>query len=181
MIFRETKISGAYIIDLEPVSDARGFFARLWCRDEFREYGLQTNFVQANTTLSREKGTLRGLHYQVAPHAEAKLVRCIRGAVYDVAVDVRAGSDTFGNWTGVELTQNNRSMFYVPEGCAHGYLSLTDSAEASYLTTAVYSPATERGIRYDDPSFDIVWPSPVRVVSEKDQSWSDFEFDEDSV
>jgi len=181
MIFSETKISGAYVINPEPLSDGRGFFARLWCREEFQKYSLQTDFVQANTTYSRERGTLRGLHYQVPPYTETKLVRCIRGAIYDVAVDVRAKSETFGNWMGVKLTQDNRNMFYVPKGCAHGYLALTDGAEASYFTTAVYSPAAERGIRYDDPSFDILWPSPVRVVSEKDKSWSAFNHSMDSI
>lgn len=178
MIFRETTISGAYVIDPEPISDPRGFFARVWCRDEFREHGLSTDFVQANTVFSRERGTLRGLHYQVSPHAEAKLVRCTGGTIYDVAVDIRADSETFGEWVGTELSRENRRMLYMPEGCAHGYLSLTGDAEAFYLVTAAYAPDAERGIRYDDPAFDIIWPSPVRVVSEKDQSWPDFQFDE---
>jgi len=175
MIFRETDVPGAYVIELETKGDERGFFARMWCRDEFEEQGLPTDFVQANTAYSRRRGTLRGLHYQAPPHAEAKLVRCIQGAVYDVVLDVRLDSDTFGVWTGVKLSQENRDLFYVPEGCAHGYLTLTDHAEVLYMVTAPYAPEAERGIRFDDPAFDITWPIDVDVISDKDQSWPNFE------
>jgi len=178
MIFHETTISGVYVIDLEPISDPRGFFARAWCRDEFLEHGLSTDFVQANTVLSRDRGTLRGLHYQVPPHAEAKLVHCIGGVIYDVAVDIRVDSETFGKWVGTKLSSEKRRMLYIPEGCAHGYQSLTSNAETFYQVTAAYAPDAERGIRYDDPALDITWPSPVHMVSEKDQSWPDFKSDE---
>lgn len=173
MVFHSTDIDGAFEVELEPKGDDRGFFARMWCRDTFEQQGLVTDFVQANTAFSRQQGTLRGLHYQAAPHQEAKLVRCIQGAAFDVAVDVRPDSETFGAWAGVRLSQDNRRLFYVPEGCAHGYLTLTDDTELLYLVTAAYAPDAERGVRYDDPAFAIQWPADVQVLSEKDRSWPD--------
>lgn len=177
MIFDQLKINGAYVISPEPISDARGHFARLWCQDEFRAQGVRTDFVQMNASLSHGAGTLRGLHYQAVPHSEAKLVRCTRGVIFDVAVDLRADSETFGEWFGRELSQKKGDMLYVPEGCAHGYLTLTRGAEVSYMVTVPYAPHAERGIRHDDPMFDIEWPIEVRHISEKDRSWVDFNLD----
>ncbi len=174
MLFHPTPIASAYVIDVEKREDDRGFFARAWCAREFGERGLVTSFVQGNIGASRRKGTLRGMHYQVAPHEEAKLVRCTRGAVWDVLLDVRAGSPTFGKWFGVELTADTHRMLYIPPGCAHGYQALTDDVEVFYLVSAFYTPEAERGIRYDDPAFAIEWPLPVTVISDKDRTWPDF-------
>lgn len=177
MDFYETDIPGAYIAELEKIGDERGFFARTWCRDEFAEQGITASFVQANTAFSRKRGTLRGLHYQAPPHAEGKLVRCIQGTIYDVALDMRPDSSAFGTWIGVELSSENRRLLYIPEGCAHGYLTLTGDTEVFYLVTARYAPDAERGVRYDDPAFDIEWPIEVEVISEKDASWPDVSVD----
>jgi dTDP-4-dehydrorhamnose 3,5-epimerase len=174
VIFTETAVASAFIIDVDKREDDRGFFARAWCIDEFAARGLHPRFVQGNIGHSARRGTLRGLHYQVAPHEEAKLVRCTAGAVWDVLVDVRVGSPTFGTWVGVELTATNHRMLFVPEGCAHGYQSLEDGSETFYLVTTGYAPAAERGIRFDDPSFDIQWPLPVGEISDKDRSHPDF-------
>jgi dTDP-4-dehydrorhamnose 3,5-epimerase len=175
MIFTKAALQGAYVIDLEKHADTRGFFARVFCQHEFAEHDLPRDMVQMNLSHSPEKGTLRGLHYQVAPHEEAKYIRCTRGAVYDVSVDVRPDSPTFGQWMGVELTQDNYRMVYVPEGCAHGYLTLTADSEVNYQVSSFYTPGVERGIRYDDPAIGIEWPAEIRVVSEKDRSWPAFE------
>lgn len=175
MIFSETPIAGAWLIDLEPRGDERGFFARVWCERELNDRGLVSRFVQCNNAFSRRKGTLRGLHYQVEPHAEVKLMRCIRGAVFDVIVDVRPLSPTYLRWFGVELTADNRRMLYVPEGCAHGYQTLTDDSEVLYPVSAAFAPDAERGIRWNDPLFAIEWPGEVSpLVSEKDRRWPDF-------
>jgi dTDP-4-dehydrorhamnose 3,5-epimerase len=174
MIFTETEIPGAVLIDLEPHGDSRGFFARAWSADEFEARGLSISFVQANVSLSAQRGTLRGLHYQVAPHQEAKLVRCTRGAIHDVVVDLRPESPTYRRWIGVELSAENRRMLYVPEGCAHGYQTLTDDAEVFYPVTARYAPESERGLRFDDAAFGIDWALEVSVISEKDRSWPDY-------
>jgi dTDP-4-dehydrorhamnose 3,5-epimerase len=163
------------VIDLQKHGDDRGFFARVFCQDEFADHGLPRDMVQMNLSYSAMKGTVRGLHYQVAPHEEAKYIRCTRGAVYDVTVDVRPSSPTFKQWMGVELTQENYRMVYVPEGCAHGYLTLVDDSEVNYQVSAFYAPEAERGLRYDDPAIAIEWPTDVRVVSEKDRSWPAFE------
>lgn len=171
MQFIETKIDGAYIIDPTKHEDDRGFFARRWCKDIFEKQGLSTDFVQANTGYSRRRGTLRGVHYQTAPHEEAKLVSCTRGSVYDVMVDLRDGSPSFGEWLGIELNDRDHRMVYVPAGCAHGYLTLEDDTELFYPVTAAYHPESEGGIRYDDPSFDIQWPIDIEVISDKDASW----------
>jgi dTDP-4-dehydrorhamnose 3,5-epimerase len=175
VIFRETDVDGAVLIELERYEDERGFFARAWSRDEFAGRGLETSFVQANVGHSRRRGTLRGLHYQLAPHAEVKLVRCIRGAVFDVVVDLRPESPTHGRWHGVELSASNGRALYVPAGCAHGYLALVDASETFYEVTAAYTPHAERGIRWNDPGFAIRWPDVgALVVSEKDRGWPDY-------
>ncbi len=175
MIFTPTTISGAYIIDLDKREDSRGFFARGWCAQEMRQQGLLERLVQANLSFNKKQGTLRGMHYQMAPKTEAKLIRCIRGALYDVIIDMRPGSPTQHHWMGIELTSENRRMLYVPESCAHGFLTLEDDTEALYLVSEFYAPECERGLRYNDPVFAIPWPGKVDVVSEKDLSWPDYQ------
>jgi dTDP-4-dehydrorhamnose 3,5-epimerase len=175
MHFSETPIAGAHVIDLEPRRDDRGFFARVWCRDEFASHGLSAEFVQCNDAFSARRGTLRGLHYQVAPHAEAKLIQCVRGAIFDVVVDLRPGSPTFRQWFGTELSAENHRMMYVPQGCAHGYLTLEDATEIVYPVTHAYRPSAERGVRWDDPQFGIAWPRAGSIiVSDKDRQWPDY-------
>jgi dTDP-4-dehydrorhamnose 3,5-epimerase len=174
MIFIETELKGAYIIEIERREDDRGFFARTWCQKEFEDHGLVARIVQANTSYNRLKGTLRGMHYQHAPHAETKLVRATRGAIYDVIVDLRPESPTYKRWIGVELTADNRRALFVPEGFAHGFQTLEDNTDVSYQVSAFYTPGAEGGLRYNDPAFDIQWPLPVSVVSGKDAAWPDF-------
>ena len=174
MIMRPTSLHGAYVIDLEKREDSRGFFARAWCRREFEQHHLVPDLVQANLSYNTMKGTLRGMHYQAEAYGEVKLVRCTRGRLYDVIIDVRPESPSYGRWLGVELTADNRLMLYVPAGFAHGYETLEDDTEALYLVSEYYTPGAERGVRYDDPAFKIVWPLPVTSVSEKDQKWPDF-------
>jgi dTDP-4-dehydrorhamnose 3,5-epimerase len=175
MTFVETPIAGAWLIEPEPRSDERGFFARLWCEDAFAARGLTARFVQCNNGYSRHRGTLRGLHLQAQPYGEVKLVRCIRGAIFDAIVDVRPPSPTYLQWFGVELTADDRRMLYVPAGCAHGYQTLADDTEVLYPVSAPYTPAAERGIRWDDPLFDIRWPdAPERRLSPKDGTWPDY-------
>ena len=172
VIFTETPIAGVYLVELEPRRDARGFFARAFCADEFAAHGLETRWVQANIGHSARKGTIRGLHYQAPPHAEAKLVRCTAGAVYDVGVDVRESSPTYLEWHGAELSAENGSMLYLPHGVAHGYQSLADDTETYYLVSAPYAPSAERGLRWSDPAIGIAWPLPEDpTVSEKDAGW----------
>lgn len=171
MIFTETAIPGAFVVELKPFHDQRGFFARSWCQREFAERGLADQMVQGNVSYNRRRGTLRGMHYQRAPHAEAKLVRCTRGAVYDVALDLRPDSPTYKRWTAVELSADSQRMFYIPPGCAHGFLTLADDTELTYQVSAFYTPEAEGGVRYDDPAFGISWPIEVTVISEKDRSW----------
>ena len=173
MIFRETKLKGAFIIELEKREDDRGFFARSWCKKEFEEHGLTTNMVQSNIAFSKRKGTLRGLHYQGAPYGEEKVVRCTRGSLYDVLVDLRPGSTTYRQWIGVELTPDNNKMVYIPEGFAHGYQTLEDNTEVTYQVSQFYFPDFERGLRYDDPAIGIDWPLIVKIISEKDKGWPD--------
>jgi dTDP-4-dehydrorhamnose 3,5-epimerase len=175
MQFTERSIQGAFRVDVVPVQDDRGRFARAWCAEEFATQGLTEAFVQANLVHTHRAGTVRGLHYQVAPHEEAKYIRCIRGAVYDVILDLRPDSPTYLQWHGETLTGDSQAAFYVPSGCAHGYQTLTDDAEVFYQVSTPYSPGAERGICYDDPTFDVEWPHPVTVVSEKDQSWASFD------
>lgn len=174
MIFVNTKLPGAYLIEIERLADHRGFFGRSWCQKEFENHGLTSEVVQANISFNKKMGTLRGMHYQVAPYEEAKLVRCTRGAIYDVMIDLRPGSETFRQWIGVELAANEYRMLYIPEGCAHGFQTLEDNSEVIYQVTQFYTPGAERGVRYDDPAFGIKWPVPVIIVSDKDKSWPDF-------
>ena len=175
MRFTELDLRGAFLIELDRIEDERGFFARTFAREEFAERGLATEIVQANTAFNRRQGTVRGMHYQAAPHAEAKLVRCTRGAVYDVIVDLRRDSPSFTRWVSVELTAENDAMLYVPEGFAHGYQTLADDTETSYLMSTAYDPAAGRGVRWDDATFGIEWPEAgERTLNERDRSWPDF-------
>ena len=175
MIFTAAPLNGAYLIDLEKKGDDRGFFARAFCENEFGQHHLVGHFCQINNSLSGPKGTLRGMHYQLAPRAETKVVRCIRGALYDLILDLRAGSPTFGLSFGAELTAENRRMMYVPKGFAHGFLTLDDDTETIYLADEFYSPECERVIRYDDPKFNLQWPATPTVISAKDKSQPDFD------
>ena len=175
MEFTETRLKGAYLVRLKRIEDHRGFFARGFCRDEFASHGLNSNMMQLNVGFSHSKGTLRGLHYQEAPHAEAKFVRCTRGAIYDVIVDVREGSPTRGQWVGAELTADDGTMLYAPEGFAHGYQTLVDNAEMYYLTSAPYASKAAKGVRFDDPLLSIEWPLTVAVISDADRNWPDFQ------
>ena len=175
MVFEETPLKGAWLIDLEKRGDERGFFARVFCEKEFAAHGLATRFVQVNDSLSAQKGTLRGMHYQLAPASEVKIVRCIRGWLWDVVLDVRAGSPTFGQWFGAELSAENRLAMYCPAGFAHGFLTLEPDTESFYLASHAYAPAHERGIRWNDPRFGIEWPIEPSVVSDKDQNQRDFD------
>jgi len=174
MEFSETKLKGGFLVGLSKRSDQRGFFARAWCKDEFAAHGLNPNMVQLNTAHSHEKGTLRGMHFQAEPHAEAKFVRCTRGALFDVMIDLRPDSPTHRQWFGAELTADNGLMMYVPEGFAHGYQTLSDDTEMYYLTSAVYAATSAGGVRYDDPAFGIQWPLPVSVISDADAKWPDY-------
>ncbi len=175
MIFTKTKLQGAIIIEIEKQGDDRGFFARAWCRKEFEEHGLTFNPVQANIAFSKTKGILRGMHYQVAPNEEAKLIRCISGVIYDVIIDLRPDSATYRQWLGVELSADNYKMLYVPEGFAHGYQALMDNTEVFYQVSQFYSPKSERGVRWDDPAFSIKWPKIDNcIVSTKDENLPNF-------
>ena len=171
MEFEPTKLAGAYVVRQKKLTDARGFFARVWCTEEFRQHGLDPTIVQINTGFSHTAGTLRGMHYQAAPHAEAKFVRCTRGALFDVLIDLRPGSPTRGQWVGYELTADDGAMLYAPEGFAHGYQTLCADTEMYYTTTAMYAGGSARGVRFDDPAFGIAWPLPVSVVSDADRNW----------
>jgi dTDP-4-dehydrorhamnose 3,5-epimerase len=174
MIFTETKLRGAFIIDVGRVEDERGFFARTWCQREFEAHGLCARVVQCNTSFNKHKGTLRGMHYQAAPYAEAKLVRCTRGAIYDVIIDLRPDSPTLKGWVAAELTEDNRRMLYAPEGFAHGYQTLEDNTEVFYQMSQFYVPEYARGVRWDDPAFKISWPVEKHIISERDQAFPDF-------
>jgi dTDP-4-dehydrorhamnose 3,5-epimerase len=175
MIFTETPLAGAYVIDIEKRGDERGFFARAFCEEEFARHGLAIRVVQANDSLSARKGTLRGMHYQLAPKAETKIVRVIRGALYDIILDLRPDSRTFGQSYGAELTAENRRMMFVPKGFAHGFITLADDTEAYYLVDEFYSPECERGVRWNDARFAIQWPAPMVVISDKDRNYRDFD------
>jgi len=171
MIFTETPLQGAFVVDLKKIGDDRGFFARAFCAREFEEHGLKPMIAQANMSYNGQKGAVRGLHYQTAPATEAKFMRCIAGAIYDVIVDLRPESETYLQHFGVELSAENRRALYVPEMFAHGYLALTDGAEVFYTASEFYTPGVEAGLRFDDPALAIKWPIPVEIVSEKDQAW----------
>jgi dTDP-4-dehydrorhamnose 3,5-epimerase len=175
MLFNKTPLQGAYTIDLEKRGDDRGFFARLFCEKEFGAAGLETHFVQINNSSSATRGTLRGMHFQLPPAAEVKVVRCIKGALYDVIVDLRPDSPSFKQWFGAELSAENRRMMYVPRGFAHGFITLTDDTEAFYLVSAFYAPEQERGLRFDDPAIGIEWPLTPTEMSEKDRKWPDLD------
>jgi dTDP-4-dehydrorhamnose 3,5-epimerase len=171
MKFEETCLKGAWLIDLDPVEDDRGFFARAFCQQEFAGHGLKPEVVQSNLSYNAQKGTLRGLHYQLPPAAEAKFIRCISGAIYDVIVDMRPDSPTYLQHVGVELSASNRQALYIPEMFAHGYQALADNAEVLYQVSEFYTPGVERGLRYDDPRLAIEWPAAVTVISDKDRDW----------
>lgn len=171
MRFTETSLEGAYLVELEKHADERGFFARAFCQREFEDHGLEPRVAQANTSFSNQKGTMRGMHYQVPPASETKLVRCIRGAIYDVIVDVRPESPTYLEHVGEELSAENRNALYVPRGFAHGCVSLVDDTEIMYLVSEFYAPGHERGLRFDDPTLGIEWPIEISLISDKDASW----------
>ena len=174
MLFRETKLPGAFVIDLQKHEDERGFFARSWCRKEFEAHGLDPRTVQCNVSFNKVKGTLRGMHYQVAPYAEAKLVRCTRGAIYDVIIDLRRGSATYKQYVSEVLSSNNYKALFVPEGFAHGFQTLEDNSEVFYQMSEFYSPEHQRGLRYNDPAFKISWPIDATVISDRDRNYEDF-------
>jgi dTDP-4-dehydrorhamnose 3,5-epimerase len=176
MIFRETKLKGAYIIELEPIEDERGFFARSFCQEEFRRNGLTFQIVQCNISFNKKKGTLRGMHYQASPHEEAKLVSCIRGAIRDVIIDLRCEALTFKKWFSVELASDKAKMLYIPKGFAHGFQTLADDTQVFYHMSEFYHPEFARGIRWNDPTFGIEWPEESnRIISQQDLSYPDFE------
>ena len=171
MRFVATPLDGVWLIELERIEDDRGFFARSWCRNELADHGVDAVMVQGNTGYSHKRGTLRGMHWQKAPYGEVKLVRCTKGSIYDVVVDVRHDSGTFLSWFGAELTADNGTMMLVPEGYAHGYQTLADRSEIFYLTSQFYESSAATGARYDDPSVGIEWPIEVTVISEQDRAW----------
>lgn len=174
MLFNPTVLPGVFEIEVEPICDERGFFARAWCRREFDAHGLISTLVQCSVSFNVQKGTLRGMHYQSQPDAEVKLVRCTRGAIYDVVLDLRQDSPTFTQWLALRLTADRRNMVYVPEGCAHGFLTLTNDAEVFYQMSEFYNPASARGVRWDDPAFQIAWPETIAVISDRDRTYPDF-------
>jgi dTDP-4-dehydrorhamnose 3,5-epimerase len=174
MIFHPTAIAGAWIVEPERREDPRGFFARTWCRREFREHGLETDLEQCNTSWNEARGTLRGLHFQASPHDEAKLVRCTRGSLIDVALDLRPQSATYLTHTSVTLSWENRLALYIPKGCAHGFQALEDGTEVYYQMSDAYSESASRGVRWDDPAFGIAWPIMPPILSPRDAAWSDF-------
>ncbi|WP_010588147.1 dTDP-4-dehydrorhamnose 3,5-epimerase [Schlesneria paludicola] len=171
MIFRETPLRGAYLIEPERMEDPRGFFARSWCQREFAERGLCDQFTQCNISFNHKAGTVRGMHYQAAPHAETKLVRCTAGAIYDVIVDMRPVSPTYRQWFAAELSAENRQMLYIPEEFAHGFQTLTDQSEVFYQMSHEFHASSSRGFRWNDEKIGISWPSPVTVIGDKDQNW----------
>jgi dTDP-4-dehydrorhamnose 3,5-epimerase len=171
MIFTETTLPGAYVIEPERINDHRGFFARVWCKKELQQHGLTSELSQSNVGFSCRKGTVRGLHFQRFPHAEAKIVRCTRGSMFDVIVDLRPESSTYKRWFGVELSDENRKMIYVPEGMAQGYMTLQDNTEMNYHTSEFFDAEAASGVRFDDPVLGIRWPMAATVVSEQDRNW----------
>ncbi|MSU62676.1 MAG: dTDP-4-dehydrorhamnose 3,5-epimerase [Pedosphaera sp.] len=175
MIFTTTRINNVWVIDLEKHADERGFFARTWCQEEFQKRGLNPRLVQCGVSRSTRRGTLRGMHFQTAPHEEAKLVRCTRGAIFDVAVDLHRSSPTFRQWVAIELSADNGRMIYIGEGCAHGFQTLTDDTEVAYQMSEFFHPESSRGVRWNDPAFSIEWPPcEHRILSERDANFSDF-------
>jgi dTDP-4-dehydrorhamnose 3,5-epimerase len=174
MKFTETKLKGAYIIDIEKHEDERGFFSRSWCVNEMKDHGINVSILQANISYNKSKGTLRGMHYQVEPYQEAKLVRCSRGSIFDVIIDLRKNSSTFKQWIGVELSHENYKMLYVPEDFAHGFMTLEGDTEVSYLMSEIFVPGAGATIRWNDPVFNIKWPLNLKVMSEKDKLQADY-------
>ena len=174
MIFVGAGLPGVYVIEIEKLADERGFFARTWCKHEFRDHGIEVGWVQCNVSGNRRRGTLRGMHYQAAPSQEAKLVRCTRGAVHDVIIDLRPDAHTYLEHASAVLTAEDGRMLYIPEGLAHGFLTLEDDTEVFYMMSEFYAPHLARGVRWNDPVFDIQWPAAVEVVSDRDQSYADF-------
>ena len=174
MIFIETKLKGAYIIEMEPIEDERGFFARAWCKSEFKTHGLNSDLVQCDISFNKKRGTLRGMHYQCTPYEEAKLIRCLRGAIYDVIIDLRSESKTYKQWSAIELTAENRKMIYVPEGFAHGFQTLDENTEVFYQMTEFYHGECARGVRWDDKEFEIKWIVKEKIMSEKDKKYKLF-------
>jgi dTDP-4-dehydrorhamnose 3,5-epimerase len=174
MKFTPTRLPGCYVVELDKRVDERGYFARTWCEQELAAAGLNPSVTQVNVGVSIHAGTMRGMHYQRAPHAEAKLIRCSRGVLYDVAVDLRPESPTFRQWYGCELSGATGRMLYIPEGCAHGYLTLEPDTEMMYFTSATYAAGSATGVRYNDPAFGIEWPAPISIVSAADANWPDF-------
>jgi len=174
MIFTETRLKGAFLIQPELIEDERGFFARTWSQREFAERGLNSKLTEGNISFNKKKGTLRGMHYQAPPHGQAKLVRCTRGSIYDMIIDLRSSSTTFKEWLGVELTASNHLMLYIPENFAHGYQTLEDETEIAYQVSGAYAPESERGVRWDDPAFGINWPLTVTIINERDRTYPNF-------
>jgi dTDP-4-dehydrorhamnose 3,5-epimerase len=174
MIFLETKLPGVFEIHIEAKADDRGFFARTWCQKEFGAHGLNGKLVQCSLSFNSRQGTLRGMHYQIAPYEEAKLIRCTKGTIYDVVLDLRWESPTFKDWVAVVLTSEKRNMIYVPKGCAHGFLTLEDESEVIYQMSELWDAESARGVRWDDPAFQIRWPADVEVISERDRTYPDF-------
>jgi len=174
MKYLSTDLPGVMLIELEKRVDERGYFARTWCAEEFRAQGLNPTVAQINTSVSTRAATLRGMHYQQAPHGEVKIARCMRGSVYDVALDLRPDSPTFCRWYGVELSAANGLALYLPEGCAHGYVTLEPDTELTYMASVPYAPKSARGVRFDDPAFAIRWPRAAEVISDQDRTWPEF-------
>jgi dTDP-4-dehydrorhamnose 3,5-epimerase len=174
MTFHETKLPGVFELRIERKSDERGFFARTWCQEEFKDRGLDSKLVQCSISFNLRKGTLRGMHYQAPPYAETKLVRCTRGSLHDVVLDLRSESRTFKQWIAVVLTAEERNMVYVPHGCAHGFLTLEDSTEVLYQISEFYNADSACGVRWDDPAFQIAWPGKVQVISDRDRTYPNF-------
>lgn len=174
MLFTKTDLHGAWLVEPEPNRDSRGWFARTFCEREFGAQGLETRFPQHSTSQNVERGTLRGMHYQRAPHGEVKLVRCLKGAIWDVIIDLNPDSPTFKRWQGFELSAENMRQLYIPKGFAHGFQTLSDDCQIGYLISEFYAPDAATGVRWDDPAFGIEWPLPVTVMSDKDRGWADF-------
>jgi len=174
MFITETKLQGAFVVEMERFEDGRGFFARAWSSREFADKGLKPSFVESNIAYNKKKGTLRGMHYQLPPHDQVKLVRCTRGSIYDVIIDLRPGSRTFKQWFALEMSADNHLMLYVPGEFAHGYLTLEDQTEVLYQTSSYYAPEHARGVRWNDPAFNISWPSDPLVMIDRDREYSDF-------
>lgn len=174
MKFHQTNLRDARLIELQPSRDARGYFARTFCVEEFAAHGLERNFQQHSVSFSAQAGTIRGMHFQLEPHSEVKVVRCLRGAIWDVIIDIRPSSPTYGCWQGFELTDDNGRQLYIPKGFAHGFQTLRENTEVSYLISEPYAPGAAAGIRYDDPAIGLNWPLPVTCISEKDRNWPSF-------